>query len=187
MRHLTSTLSPLLLPLGFKRKGTRFTQRELGLEYFIYLERSSWNSLSDRPNKLSLSKGVSNEVSLIFTENLFRITQLKFPIYYAPFFLDKLDWSAKGSLMANFSPNQLQEIDKYLESIFWEYDSEESLINLLQEIKTQLINVGLPTLNYVKERFRIDSDMSNLSSSMKKLTKQIYLEQLNPISRFPIE
>lgn len=180
-------MSPLLLPLGFKRRHARFTQRELGLEYFIYIERSSWNSLADRPNKLSVIIGVINGVSHECTEKLFRITQVKFPTFYAPFFLDELDWSAKGSLMASFSQKQLEEIDKYLDSISWQYDSEESLINLLQEIKTQLINVGLPTISYVKERFLKNGDMSSLSLNMKKLAKELYLEQLNPISRFPIE
>ena len=44
--------------------------------------------------------------------------------------------------MASFSTKQLEEIDKYLESIHWHYNSEESLIELLYEIKIQLINVG---------------------------------------------
>jgi hypothetical protein len=186
-KHVSNILSPLLLPLGFKKRAARFTQSKLSSEYFIYLERSGWNSLSDRPDKLSVIIGISNDAGFECTEKLFRITQMKFPVYYAPFFLDKQDWPAKEILMSGFSPKQLEEIDKYLDSISWQYDSEQSLINLLEEIKTQLINVGLPTINYMKERLLKDSDMSSLSLGMKKIAKQLYLEQLNPISRFPVE
>ncbi len=186
-KHLNNTLSPLLLPLGFKRKGAKFTQQELGLSYFVYLERSSWNSLADRPNSLSAIIGVSIEARHTCTEKLFRITQEKFPNYYAPFFLDTLTWPEKCDLFASFSQKQLTRIDKYLDSRSWLYDSEESLINLLQEISVQIINVGLPALNYTKEQFHKGEDMSSLSAGMKNLAKQLYLEQLNPLSRFPIE
>ena len=144
-------LGPVLLPLGYKRHGTRFIQQENGLDYSVYLERSSSNRLTDRPKQLSVFAEVFRDKKLFFSISLFRLTQKKFPSYYGPFFFDDLDWTEKGRLMASFSTKQLEEIDKYLESIHWHYNSEESLIELLYEIKIQLINVGF-TNDFLRKR-----------------------------------
>ena len=176
------------MPLGFKKRGAIFIKGEQPFDYFIYLERSRWNAaLPDRPNELSVFIGISNEAKVESTSTLFRLTKLKFPSYYGPFFLDDLDWAEKGRLMGSFSSKQVEEIDSYLESIQWHYDSEESLVNLLNEIKTQLINVGLPTLNFFIENEVKDIEPFSLRLKIKKRSNQLYVKQLDPISRFPIE
>lgn len=175
------------MPLGYKRRGARFIRSENGLDYAIYLERSSWNSLTDRPKQLSVIIEVFSDRKLYASTSLFRLTKLKFPSYYAPFFLDNLDWPEKGRLMASFSTEQLGEIDKYLESIHWYYDSEESLVGLLEEVKVQLINVGLPTFSFVNDNGVKEIKSFDLSLEMKRKSNQLYLMQLNSISRFPME
>ncbi|RZL05415.1 MAG: hypothetical protein EOO89_26520 [Pedobacter sp.] len=115
------------------------------------------------------------------------MTTLKFPSYYSPFFRDDLEWSEKGELMASFSSGQLEEIDQYLKSIHWYYDSEEALIKLLDEIKTQLIVVGLPTIKFVKENAAKELDYYTLRLEMRTKSSQLYLMQLDPKSRFPVD
>ena len=98
-----------------------------------------------------------------------------------------LGWPEKGDLMASFSAKQLEEIDKYLESINWYYDSEASLIALLHEMGTQLVTVGLPTIDSIKHYEVKDLESFSLSREMKRKSNQLYLMQLDPVSRFPNE
>ena len=72
-------LGPVLLPLGYKRHGTRFIQQENGLDYSVYLERSSSNRLTDRPKQLSVFAEVFRDKKLFFSISLFRLTQKKVP------------------------------------------------------------------------------------------------------------
>jgi hypothetical protein len=130
---------------------------------------------------------VSSDRSRYFSVSLFRITKLKFPDYYSPFFLDDLDWPEKGKLMAGFSTKQLEEIDNYSASISWHYETEESLAGLLEEIKIQLIKVGLPTLEFAKEHGPRELETFAIVQEIKKKSQQLYLQQLDPISRFPLE
>jgi len=136
-------------------------------------------------DQLSVIIEVSSATNAKCDVSLFRMTKLKFPAHYGPFFLDNLDWPEKGALMASFSPQQVDEIDKYLASILWYYDSEESLVNMLREIKAQIINVGFPTISFMKERYHQNLDSSQHSFEMQKKSKGLYLDQLDLISRFP--
>lgn len=87
--------------------------------------------------------------------------------------------------MAGFSAEQVEEIDKYLESIDWYYDSEESLTGLLHEVSIQLMNVALPTFDFAKNYIDKESDSFDLRSEMKKKSNQLYLIQLDSTARFP--
>jgi hypothetical protein len=180
-------LGPVLLPLGFTRRGARFMQEDNGLVYSIYLERSSWNTLTDRPKQLAVIVEAGSDKAKYGSVSLFRLTKLKFPTYYSPFFLDDLDWPGKSALMASFSASQLEEIDNYLDSIDWYYDSEASLVALLHEIAIQVKQVGLPTIGFVKELVVNGLESYNLSLEMKRKANQLYLLQLDPGSAFPNE
>jgi len=118
---------------------------------------------------------------------LFRVTHVRFPVFYGPFFLEQLSWTEKTNLMASFTDEQLSEINNYSKSINWYYDSEESLIKLLNEIKDQLINVALPTIAIVQNYQITDLESLNLNHEIRKIVQQLYLVQLDPSSRFPTD
>ena len=174
------------MPLGYKRKGARFEKEVNGFNYSIYIERSRWNGIKGHPDKLSVDIEMSGN-NLFFSHSLFRITKLKFPPYYSPFFQYKLDWEEKGNLMASFSEEQVAEIDKYVESIQWHYSSEESLVELLEELKIQLCIVGLPAMDLAKEHTINQRESFEYTGIFTGKLKELYLMQLPPISRFPIE
>ncbi len=158
------------------------------MEFSFNLPRSSWNSLTDRPKNLSVYLEVEFlDQKINYSIPLFRLTKESFPVFYGPFFLDKLSWTEKSNLMAGFTDKQLSEIDNYSESIKWYYDSEESLINLLNEVKEQLINVGLPTIDFVKNHQAADIETSNLNLEIRAKAQELYLMQLDPSSRFPTD
>ncbi len=108
-------------------------------------------------------------------------------MFYGPFFLEQLSWTEKTNLMASFTDEQLSEINNYSKSINWYYDSEESLIKLLNEIKDQLINVALPTIAIVQNYQITDLESLNLNHEIRKIVQQLYLVQLDPSSRFPTD
>ena len=89
--------------------------------------------------------------------------------------------------MASFTEKQLSEIDNYLQSIKWSYNSEESLINLLNEVKDQLINVGLPTVDYFRDFEEADLMTVYLDQQIRDKINQFYLLQLDNSSRFPLD
>lgn|GEM_PF-2135548 len=185
---MTAVLGQFLNPLGYRKKGTRFILNQGFWEFSFNLSRSSWNSLTDRPKNLSVYLEVGSlEREINVSIPLFRLTKEPFPVFYGPFFIDKLSWTEKSNLMANFTDEQLSKIDNYSKSLNWYYNSEESLINLLNEVKEQLINVGLPTIDFAKNYQVADLKTLNLNSEIRKKIKQLYLMQLDSSSRFPTD
>lgn len=183
-KHVSQILTPVLHPLGFRKKGSRFTLEIDGFKYTFEISRSSWNGLPDRPDQLSLHLQVDS-ASVSSSILLHRITKMKFPPYYAPFFKDKLDWSEKESLMKSFSEHEIGEIDKYVDSISWHYASEEELISLLGELTEQIIRVGLPAIENAKFLVIKKLDSFAFSNELRMITGRLYLKQLEPKSRFP--
>lgn len=187
-KNLNAVLGQLLKPLGYRKNGTRFTLSQGLFDFSFNLTRSSWNSLTNRPKYLSVYlEVVSLDRSIGCSIPLFRLTKEPFPVFYGPFFLDKLSWPEKCSLMASFTEKQLSEIDNYLQSIKWSYNSEESLINLLNEVKDQLINVGLPTVDYFRDFEEADLMTVYLDQQIRDKISQFYLLQLDNSSRFPLD
>lgn len=92
--------------------------------------------------------------------------------------LSQLGFRKKGAIFT-------KEIDKYLDSISWKYKKEEELINLLQELKDQIIKVGIPTISMAENLVNKGLDSFNLSNEMRKYSNQLFLSQLKPDSRFP--
>ena len=158
------------------------------MEFSINLPRSSWNSLIDRSKEFCLYLEVEsfyNRTTISFP--LHRLTKLPFPSYYGPFFLDQLSWTEKSDLMRSFTDTQVLEIDKYRDSLKWYYDSEESLIKLLNEVKEQLVNVALPTIDFAKNYATEELDPKDLDRELRKKAIELYLVQLEFTSRFPTE
>ena len=158
------------------------------MEFSFNLPRSSWNSLTDRPKNLSVYLEIfSFDRKIDDSIPLFRLTKEPFPIFYGPFFQDKLSWPEKNSLMASFTDKQLSEIDKYSRSIKWYYDSEQSLISLLNEVKEQLMNVGIPAIDFFKNYQLAEMETLNLNLAIRTKVRQLYLKQVDPSSRFPAD
>lgn len=67
----------------------------------------------------------------------------------------------------------------------WYYDSEESLIKLLNEVKEQLVNVALPTIDFANTYATEELETKDLNCAMRKKTSELYLVQLELTSRFP--
>ena len=156
------------------------------MEISINLPRSSWNSLTDRPKEFCLYIEVESfDKRTIISFPLHRLTKLPFPSYYGPFFLDQLSWTEKSDLMRSFTAAQVLEIDKYRDSMKWYYDSEESLIKLLNEVKEQLVNVALPTIDFANTYATEELETKDLNCAMRKKTSELYLVQLELTSRFP--
>jgi hypothetical protein len=118
---------------------------------------------------------------------LHRLTKVKFPTYYGAFFLDQLSWTEKSNLMSSFNETQVIEIDKYRDSLKWFYDSEESLIKILNEVKEQLVNVGLLTIDFANNYTKEELKTTDLNREMRNKASELYLEQLELASRFPAE
>lgn len=182
-KHLTQVLKPALSQLGFKKKGAKFISETEGLTFVFEISRSRWNG-APGPDELSLhihviSAGINSTILL------HRPTIIQFPSHYAPFFQDKLDWTEKSILMQSFSDEEKKEIHNYLDSISWKYHNEEELVTLFQELKNQIIEVGIPTLKEVKGLVNNGLNSFSLSDEMRKHSSRLYLRQLNPESRFP--
>jgi len=158
------------------------------LKFSINLPRSSWNTLTDRPKEFRLYLEVESfDKRTIISFPLHRVTKLPFPSYYGPFFLDQLSWTEKSDLMRSFTDMQVLEIDKYRDSLKWHYDSEESLIKILDEVKEQLVNVALPTIDFANTFKPEELEAKNLDLEMRKKASELYLMQLELTSRFPTE
>lgn len=182
---LSQILRPVLSPLGFKKKGSNFVREIDGSLYVIQISKSVWNGPIG-PDQLSLYIRVISE-DLNSSILLHRPTTLKFPSHYAPFFQDKLDWPEKSVLMQSFSKQEKKEIDEYINSIGWKYHNEEELISLFEELKDQILKVGIPTLNDAEYLDKKDSNSFSFSDKMRKHSNRLYLSQLNSESRFPEE
>jgi hypothetical protein len=187
-KNLTAVLGQVLKPLGYKKKGNRFTLIQSYLTFSINFQRSSWNSLTDRPKEFSVDLEIESfdkGINISFPLN--RLTKVPFPSYYGPFFLDKISWEEKTALMNSFTDIQILEIDRYRNSLNWYYDSEESLIQILNEVKEQLIKVALPTIDFVNDYLRKNPDSKNLYRMIRKKSEEFYLMQLEFTSRYPTD
>ena len=161
---------------------------ESEFEFSINLPRSSWNNLTDRPKEFSLEIEVySSQFHISFSITLFRLTKEIFPSIYGPFFQDKLTWTEKSDLMRTYNEDQISEIDKYRHSLNWYYDTEQSLIEILNEVKEQVINVAVPTIVFGIAYIRDDLDIKFLYRKMSKHSTELYLNQLDIDSRFPLD
>lgn len=89
--------------------------------------------------------------------------------------------------MRSFTYTQVLEIDKYRDSLKWYYDSEESLIKLLNEVKEQLVNVALPTIDFANNYATEELEPKDLDRELRKKATELYLVQLEFTSRFPTE
>ncbi len=87
--------------------------------------------------------------------------------------------------MQSFSETEMNEIDSYLDSISWKYKKEEELITILQELKDQIIKVGVPTISMAESLVNKELDSFDFSNEMRKYSSQLFLSQLKPDSRFP--
>ena len=183
-KHLSQIVKPVFRQLGFRKKGAIFTKEIDGVSYAFDIARSSWNGLPDRPDELSIHVRVVT-TNLNSTVLLHRITNKKFPSRYAPFFQDTLEWTEKSKLMQSFSETEMNEIDSYLDSISWKYKKEEELITILQELKDQIIKVGVPTISMAESLVNKELDSFDFSNEMRKYSSQLFLSQLKPDSRFP--
>ena len=182
---LSQIISPVLGPLGFKKKGAKFVRKIDGSSYVIQISKSVWNGPIGS-NQLSLYIHVISE-DLDSSVLLHRPTTLKFPSHYAPFFQDKLDWPEKSALMQSFSKQETEEIDEYINSISWKYNNEVELTSLFEELKDQILKVAIPTLDIAEYLDKNDSNSFSFSDKMRKHAKRLYLSQLNAESKFPEE
>lgn len=89
--------------------------------------------------------------------------------------------------MSTYNEDQISEIDKYRHSLNWYYDTEQSLIEILKEVKEQIVNVALPTINFGIAYIKDNLDIKFLYRKMSRYSTEKYLNQLDINSRFPLE
>jgi hypothetical protein len=89
--------------------------------------------------------------------------------------------------MRSFTDSQVLEIDKYVDSLNWYYDSEESLLKLLNEVKEQVVTVALPTIDFATNYATAELEPKDLDHALRKKASELYLAQIVLTSRFPIE
>lgn len=89
--------------------------------------------------------------------------------------------------MRSFTDTQVLEIDKYADSLNWYYDSEESLLKLLNEVKEQIVTVALPTIDFAMNYATQELEPKDFDRALRKKASELYLAQLALTSRFPTE
>ncbi|WP_176560351.1 DUF4304 domain-containing protein [Brevibacillus dissolubilis] len=142
-KHLGAIVGAELKPLGFRKKGTRFSRRCGDITEEIFFQRSQWN-LPGSPFQFYLNIGVKDEtgrLGYLMDERIAPPYKLPKPDFYAALLEIPADSPDYLVVLNRLTPQQQAEIDRFDLSLQWHYSTEEELQKLfvlaLLEIKAK--------------------------------------------------
>ncbi len=146
-QYLREILRPTMKEKGFVLRHSKFLRSRDDHSEVVWIQRCSWNLPGFSPCEFFVNIGIKTDDMEDYVR-LDRPTTFPFPPHYEPFCtnkIEKFDAEARTNRMNSFTPQQRSQINDYLRSRAWIYNSEIQLKSQL-ELLRETLNQGIENL-----------------------------------------